>query len=74
MASSHQFRQPNAAAAHDRVAEGQGKSLNLFGGGGEAGAGTGRNGTAEKHITTIFFDLDNTLIPTRKGDAKACSK
>ncbi|XP_055613550.1 N-acylneuraminate-9-phosphatase-like [Uranotaenia lowii] len=27
-----------------------------------------------KPITTIFFDLDNTLIPTRKGDAKACSK
>ncbi|XP_053682706.1 N-acylneuraminate-9-phosphatase-like [Sabethes cyaneus] len=25
-------------------------------------------------ITTIFFDMDNTLIPTRKGDAKACSK
>lgn len=31
-------------------------------------------GTTEKPITTIFFDLDNTLIPTRKGDAKACSK
>lgn len=28
----------------------------------------------DKPITTIFFDLDNTLIPTRKGDAKACSK
>uniref|UniRef100_A0A1B0CRR9 Uncharacterized protein n=1 Tax=Lutzomyia longipalpis TaxID=7200 RepID=A0A1B0CRR9_LUTLO len=25
-------------------------------------------------ITTIFFDLDNTLIPTRKADAKACNK
>ncbi|XP_058812138.1 N-acylneuraminate-9-phosphatase [Topomyia yanbarensis] len=28
----------------------------------------------DKPITTIFFDMDNTLIPTRKGDAKACSK
>lgn len=25
-------------------------------------------------ISTIFFDLDNTLIPTRKGDTKACNK
>ncbi|XP_040157783.1 N-acylneuraminate-9-phosphatase isoform X3 [Anopheles arabiensis] len=25
-------------------------------------------------ISTIFFDLDNTLIATRKADAKACSK
>uniref|UniRef100_A0A1L8DD70 Putative n-acylneuraminate-9-phosphatase-like protein n=1 Tax=Nyssomyia neivai TaxID=330878 RepID=A0A1L8DD70_9DIPT len=25
-------------------------------------------------ITTIFFDLDNTLVPTRKADAKACTK
>lgn len=25
-------------------------------------------------ITAIFFDLDNTLIPTRKGDVKACKK
>lgn len=25
-------------------------------------------------VSTIFFDLDNTLIPTRKGDSKACSK
>lgn len=25
-------------------------------------------------ITTIFFDLDNTLIPTRSGDSKACRK
>lgn len=24
--------------------------------------------------TAIFFDLDNTLIPTRKGDSKACRK
>lgn len=39
-----------------------GKPLNLFG------------STSKPHITTIFFDLDNTLIPTRKGDAKACSK
>lgn len=23
-------------------------------------------------IKAIFFDLDNTLIPTRTGDAKAC--
>lgn len=28
----------------------------------------------QKQITTIFFDLDNTLIPTRKGDSKAISK
>ncbi|XP_058452016.1 N-acylneuraminate-9-phosphatase [Malaya genurostris] len=28
----------------------------------------------DKPITTIFFDMDNTLIPTRKGDAKASSK
>lgn len=26
------------------------------------------------NITTILFDLDNTLIPTRKGDTKACKK
>lgn len=25
-------------------------------------------------VTTIFFDLDNTLIPTRSGDSKACRK
>lgn len=25
-------------------------------------------------ISTIVFDLDNTLIPTRKGDTKACNK
>lgn len=25
-------------------------------------------------ITTIFFDLDNTLIPTRKADTKACNR
>lgn len=25
-------------------------------------------------INTIFFDLDNTLIPTRTGDSKACRK
>jgi len=25
-------------------------------------------------IKAIFFDLDNTLIPTRKGDEKACEK
>lgn len=58
MASSDQFR----PAASDRAGE---NPLNLFG---------GRNGTPERRITTIFFDLDNTLIPTRKGDAKACSK
>lgn len=28
----------------------------------------------QKQINTIFFDLDNTLIPTRKGDSKAISK
>ncbi|XP_055903947.1 N-acylneuraminate-9-phosphatase [Eupeodes corollae] len=26
------------------------------------------------NISTLFFDLDNTLIPTRKGDSKACRK
>lgn len=25
-------------------------------------------------ISAIFFDMDNTLIPTRKGDTKACNK
>lgn len=25
-------------------------------------------------INTIFFDLDNTLTPTRSGDSKACRK
>lgn len=25
-------------------------------------------------ISTIFLDLDNTLIPTRKADFKACNK
>lgn len=25
-------------------------------------------------ITTLFFDLDNTLTPTRSGDSKACRK
>lgn len=25
-------------------------------------------------ITTVFFDLDNTLIETRKGDSLACKK
>lgn len=30
--------------------------------------------TTQKQITTIIFDLDNTLIPTRKGDSKAISK
>lgn len=29
---------------------------------------------ASQIITTIFFDLDNTLIPTRKADLKACNK
>lgn len=27
-----------------------------------------------KNISAIFFDLDNTLIATRKADAKACGK
>lgn len=27
-----------------------------------------------KNLAAIFFDLDNTLIPTRKGDSKACRK
>ncbi|XP_026500947.1 N-acylneuraminate-9-phosphatase [Vanessa tameamea] len=26
------------------------------------------------NVSAIFFDLDNTLIQTRKGDSKACSK
>ncbi|XP_001662479.2 N-acylneuraminate-9-phosphatase [Aedes aegypti] len=34
----------------------------------------GQDRRCDKPITTIFFDLDNTLIPTRKGDAKACGK
>nr|XP_019541946.2 N-acylneuraminate-9-phosphatase [Aedes albopictus] len=34
----------------------------------------GHDRRCDKPITTIFFDLDNTLIPTRKGDAKACGK
>lgn len=25
-------------------------------------------------VTTIFFDLDNTLIFTKQGDKKACDK
>lgn len=25
-------------------------------------------------VSAIFFDLDNTLIQTRKGDSKACNK
>lgn len=25
-------------------------------------------------VSTIFFDLDNTLINTRKGDKEACDK
>uniref|UniRef100_A0A182MS38 Uncharacterized protein n=1 Tax=Anopheles culicifacies TaxID=139723 RepID=A0A182MS38_9DIPT len=28
----------------------------------------------DSKISAIFFDLDNTLIATRKADAKACSK
>lgn len=27
-----------------------------------------------KRFSAIFFDLDNTLIATRKADAKACNK
>lgn len=34
----------------------------------------GNRSQQANQITTIFFDMDNTLIPTRKGDAKACSK
>ncbi|XP_059621477.1 N-acylneuraminate-9-phosphatase [Phlebotomus argentipes] len=33
-----------------------------------------RNVGSLSQVTTIFFDLDNTLIPTRKADAKACNK
>lgn len=25
-------------------------------------------------VSAIFFDLDNTLIQTRKGDTRACNK
>lgn len=25
-------------------------------------------------VSAIFFDLDNTLIQTRKGDSRACNK
>lgn len=28
----------------------------------------------ENYVSAIFFDLDNTLIQTRKGDTKACKK
>lgn len=28
----------------------------------------------QKQITTIIFDLDNTLIPTRKADSKVIVK
>lgn len=27
-----------------------------------------------KDLLAIFFDLDNTLIPTRRADAAACNK
>ncbi|XP_058119159.1 N-acylneuraminate-9-phosphatase-like [Anopheles ziemanni] len=30
--------------------------------------------SCDSKISAIFFDLDNTLIATRKADAKACSK
>lgn len=33
-----------------------------------------KNCATSQVITTIFFDLDNTLIPTRKADLKACNK
>lgn len=29
---------------------------------------------SNKRFSTIFFDLDNTLVPTRKADLKACNK
>lgn len=45
-----------------------------FGRGGDCDGRKQQKERCEKPITTIFFDLDNTLIPTRKGDAKACSK
>ena len=32
------------------------------------------NSKSMSAIKTIFFDLDNTLIPTRTGDSKACRK
>ncbi|XP_047507093.1 N-acylneuraminate-9-phosphatase isoform X2 [Pieris napi] len=28
----------------------------------------------DNYVSAIFFDLDNTLIQTRKGDSKACNK
>lgn len=27
-----------------------------------------------KHLTTLIFDMDNTLIPTRRADLKTCNK
>ncbi|GAB0088678.1 HAD-like superfamily [Sergentomyia squamirostris] len=32
------------------------------------------NNNSLSQIEAIFFDLDNTLIQTRKADAKACNK
>lgn len=27
-----------------------------------------------KNLTTLIFDMDNTLIPTRRADLKTCNK
>lgn len=32
------------------------------------------NASNFKNLTTLIFDMDNTLIPTRKGDLKTCNK
>lgn len=31
-------------------------------------------GSRLKHLTTLIFDMDNTLINTRRGDLKTCNK
>lgn len=32
------------------------------------------NWKCQSAVSTLFFDLDNTLINTRKGDKEACEK
>lgn len=32
------------------------------------------NANRFKNLTTLIFDMDNTLIPTRKADLKTCNK
>lgn len=38
------------------------------------GGSTKNNNGAPAAISTVFFDLDNTLIATRKADTKACNR